>query len=134
MTKLASSKIVASVFVTLAGLTPAWSQISSTTSDGPTTTSNSIRRIFVQNDKDRVQQFVDQNFERLQEAAAKGSGIILSDYIHLLGCRSSNGFLNNAIKQNYSRLFNHGKSEVVRQTEMLIENDAELSLACEAQS
>lgn len=134
MSKLTVSFMVAAFVVSTVSIHSAWAQMSSTTSDVSSTTSGSVKRIFVQNDKQRLQHFVDQNFERLQEAAAKGSGVILSDYVHLIGCSNTNGFMSNAIKNNYSRLFSEGKAQLVQQTEQMIEQDAELILACESQS
>jgi hypothetical protein len=109
-------------------------QVSSTSSESSSTTSGSIKRIFVQNDKERLHQFVDQNFDRLQEAAARGSGPILNDYVVLLGCKNPGNLLEHALQKNYAELFDDGKSQLVQRTTQMIENDRALAQACDSQS
>lgn len=109
-------------------------QFSSTSTDISSTTSGSVKKIFSQKEKERLQFFVDQNFERLQEAAARGSGIVLNDYVSLLGCQRSHRMMESAIQKNYEQLFGSGKSQLVERTEQLIEGSSKLARACEART
>ena len=112
----------------------AFAQFSSTSTDISSTTSGSVKRIFVQNERERLHHFVDQNFDQLQEAAARGSGTVLNDYVSLIGCKNSDNMINKAIHENYQRLFTSGKSQLVDRTEQMIEGDSKLALACETRS
>jgi hypothetical protein len=118
---------------TLTGLPLSWAQLSTTT-DVSSTTSGSIKRLFVQNDKEQLHLFVAQNFSRLQESAAKGSGVVLNDYLHLMGCQSGETVLGKAIQTNYKSLFGAGQSQLVERTEHLIESNSELAQACDVRS
>ena len=112
----------------------AFSQVSSTSSEFTGSTSGSVKKLFSQNEKEKLNQFVDQNFDRLQEAAAKGSGPVLKDYVSLIGCQDSENRLTQAIQKNYSRLFESGKSQLLPRTQKLIESDFELAQACDTRS
>jgi hypothetical protein len=133
---MSSSKIgfFAGFFFCLFAGQVAFAQFVSTSTDLSSTTSGSVKRIFTQNEKERLHLFVDQNFDRLQEAAARGSGAVLNDYVSLMGCQNSESLINKAIQKNYQRLFDSGKTELVDRTQHLIEGDAMLALACENRS
>lgn len=111
-----------------------FAQFASSSTDLSSTTSGSVKRIFTQNEKERLNLFVDQNFDRLQEAAARGSGAVLNDYVSLMGCQKSESVINKAIQRNYQILFDGGKTRLIDQTQQLIESDATLTLACENKS
>jgi hypothetical protein len=110
------------------------SEFFDSTTEGTSSTSKSTKKIFTQNDKDRLIMFVDQNFDRLQEEAARGNGILLTDYVNLVGCQNSQDIMIKAMQKNYQNLFNGGKHELVNQTEKLIDNNSDLALACETRS
>ena len=108
--------------------------LSSTSTDVSSTTSGSVKKIFAQNDQDRLNQFVEQNFSRLQEDAARGAGVLLTDYVSLIGCSNPNDRVSHLVQKNYSRLFNDGKTQLIHKTQELIQSDSELVRACEARS
>lgn len=107
---------------------------SSTTSEFTSSTSGSVKKIFTQNEKERLNQFVVQNYYQLQEAAAKGSGTVLNDYVNLMGCKNSSEMMTKAIQRNYTHLFNNGSNQVVHRTEEMIVGDSQLALACGTRS
>ncbi|MES3036994.1 MAG: DUF3015 family protein [Bdellovibrionota bacterium] len=134
-------KFVSMVIVSLFVSNAAFAVISSTsaeffdsTTEGTSSTSNSTKKIFSQNDKDRLEKFVDQNFDRLQEESARGQGVLLTDYVNLVGCDNSRGVVTKAMHDNYGMLFNSGKNQLVNQTEKLINSNSNLARACETKS
>ncbi len=127
-------KICALLFFALAFSNSALAGLGSTSSEVSGSTSASTKKLFSQNDKERVEQFVEQNFDRLQEQAARGSGTLLNDYVRLMGCQNSQDSMNKAIQKNYSHLFNNGKSELLPRTEQLIQQDSALVQACDTRT
>jgi TolA-binding protein len=106
------------------------SSATSESSDSTSSTSGSIKKLFTKNEKERLQLFVEQNFDRLQEDAARGSGVILTDYVSLIGCAKSNSAASSSIKKNYQQLFNNGKSQLISETEQMLNNNSDLAHAC----
>jgi hypothetical protein len=107
------------------------SEIFDSTSEATKSTSGSTKKLFSQNNQDRREQFVEQNFDRLQEQAARGTGAVLNDYVSLLGCKNSHA--SKAIQENYSDLFSGGKSQLLPRTEQMMKNNSAFA-ACEIRS
>ena len=122
--------VLSGLVISLGFSSSVWAQMSSASSESTCTTSGSVKRIFAQNEHDRLHHFVEQNYARLQEDAAKGSGILLSDYVRLLGCSHDTSIMSQAIQKNYSHLFSEGQAGLVHKTAELMESHPELMLAC----
>lgn len=122
------------LFILLSFANSAFAGLGSTSSEFSGSTSASTKKIFSQNEKERVELFVEQNFDRLQEQAAKGSGPLLNDYAQLMGCEKSQNIMGKAIQENYSDLFQNGKSELLPRTERLIQENSALMQSCDARS
>lgn len=110
------------------------SEATDSTSGSTGQTTKSTKSLFSLNEQQKVEKFVAENFDRLQEQAARGSGVLLNDYVSLLGCQNPNNTMNQAIKKNYSRLFNAGKDQLLPQTEKMIQDDSSLVSVCETRS
>lgn len=105
------------------------------TTEGTSSTTKSTKKIFgADNDTQRLKNFVNRNFDRLQEEAARGNGTFLADYVNLVGCEKSQGVVIEAMQKNYQQLFNNGKVELINQTKQLIHNRSDLNAACEIRS
>lgn len=105
--------------------------LGSTSSEFSGSTSGSTKKIFSQNEKERAQQFVQQNYDQLQEQAARGSGVLLTDYVRLMGCESSQKTMTQMIQKNYTDLFSGGQSELLPRTEKLIQQESSLVQSCD---
>lgn len=101
-------------------------------SSSSSTSSPSCKYIFwiVKDDQNKLNQFVDQNYAKLQEEASKGDGTILNDYVSLMGCAAQNQSMQKALQRNYQHVFGAGKESVVQKTTQMIEVDPELATAC----
>lgn len=109
------------------------SEIFDSTSESTASTTGSTKKLFSQNNQDRRRQFVEQNFDRLQEQAARGSGALLNDYVILMGCEKSQNKASQVIQENYSQLFSSGKNQLLPRTEQLIKQNSAL-VTCETRS
>lgn len=118
----------------VAALATTSAELTDSTSQSTYGTTASTKKLFSQTEKERLEQFVDQNFDRLQEQAARGSGVLLNDYVSLLGCQNNNNVMGKAIQQNYSQLFTAGKSQLIPQTRKALNQKSSLALVCENQT
>lgn len=101
-------------------------------SSSSSTSSPSCKYIFwiVKDDQNKLNQFVDQNYARLQEEASKGDGAVLNDYVSLMGCNAPTQSMQKALQRNYQQVFSGGKESVVQKTTQMIEVDSELATVC----
>ena len=127
-------RIVSFIVFTLSLNSFAFTSATSESTDSVSSTSGSIKRLFTQNEKEQMQHFVHHNFERLQEDAARGSGVAIHDYVLLMGCQQSHEQVTKALQKNYKNIFANGKSEVIQRTENLFLQNPQLAQACDHRS